>query len=61
MVLRGLWGSTLSRAEGNPFERSFTRGLFSKLSLVVGVPVEPATVTPEYLQQQVLTLRGDWK
>ncbi|HEY8101867.1 MAG TPA: MFS transporter [Burkholderiaceae bacterium] len=61
MALRGLWGSTLSRAEGNPFERSFKRGLFSKLSLVVGVPVEPAAATPEYLQQQVLALRGDWK
>ena len=61
MALRGLWGSTLTRAEGNPFERSFKRGLFSKLSLVVGAPVDPATATPEYLQQQVLALRGDWK
>ncbi|MGZ3237488.1 MAG: 1-acyl-sn-glycerol-3-phosphate acyltransferase, partial [Burkholderiaceae bacterium] len=61
MALRGLWGSTLSRAEGNPFERSFKRGLFSKLSLVVGTPVEPAAATPEYLQQQVLALRGEWK
>jgi 1-acyl-sn-glycerol-3-phosphate acyltransferase len=61
MALRGLWGSTLSRAEGNQFERSFKRGLFSKLSLAVGVPVDPAAATPEYLQQQVLALRGDWK
>jgi 1-acyl-sn-glycerol-3-phosphate acyltransferase len=61
MALRGLWGSTLSRAEGNPFERSFKRGLFSKLSLAVGAPLDPAVATPEYLQQQVLVLRGDWK
>lgn len=61
MALRGLWGSTLTRAEGNPFERSFKRGLFSKLSLAVGMPVDPAAATPEYLQQQVLALRGDWK
>jgi 1-acyl-sn-glycerol-3-phosphate acyltransferase len=61
MALRGLWGSTLTRAEGNPFERSFRRGPFSKLSLVVGAPVDPAAATPEFLQQQVLALRGDWK
>lgn len=61
MALRGLWGSTLSRAEGNPFERSFKRGLFSKLSLVVGASVDPEMATPEYLYQQVSALRGDWK
>lgn len=61
MALRGLWGSMLTRSEGNPFGRSFRRGPFSRLSLVVGHPVAPAKVTPESLQEQVLALRGDWK
>ncbi len=61
MALRGLWGSLLTRDPGNLFERSFTRGLRSKLALAVGMPVAPQQATPEYLQQQVLALRGDWK
>lgn len=61
MALRGLWGSLLTRSPGNPFERSFRRGLFSRLSLVVGNPVEPAIATPESLYEQVRVLRGDWK
>ncbi|MES2295973.1 MAG: MFS transporter [Pseudomonadota bacterium] len=61
MALRGLWGSLLTRDPGNLFERTFTRGLRSRLSLAVGVPVEPQMATPEYLQEQVLALRGDWK
>jgi 1-acyl-sn-glycerol-3-phosphate acyltransferase len=61
MALRGLWGSLLTRGDGNPFERSFKRGPFSRLSLVVGRPVPPAQATPESLQAQVSALRGDWK
>ncbi|RJG11368.1 MFS transporter [Massilia cavernae] len=61
MALRGLWGSLLTRDPGNPFERSFARGPRSKLALAVGVPVTPQQATPEYLQQQVMALRGDWK
>ncbi|MGZ8292993.1 MAG: MFS transporter [Telluria sp.] len=61
MALRGLWGSLLTRDAGNVFERSFTRGARSKLALAVGVPVMPQQATPEYLQQQVMALRGDWK
>jgi len=61
MALRGLWGSLLTRSPGNPFERSFRRGPFSRLSLVVGQPVEPAVATPESLYQQVLNLRGEWR
>lgn len=61
MALRGLWGSMLSRESGNPFGRSFKRGVFSRLSLAVGVPVAPALATPELLQEQVLALRGEWK
>ncbi|NEX61616.1 MFS transporter [Noviherbaspirillum galbum] len=61
MALRGLWGSMLTRSPGNPFERSFRRGPFSRLSLVVGKPLAPAAATPEALQEEVLSLRGDWK
>ena len=61
MALRGLWGSLLTRHPGNPFERSFQRGPFSRLSLVVGQPVAPAAATPESLYAQVAQLRGNWK
>jgi 1-acyl-sn-glycerol-3-phosphate acyltransferase len=61
MALRGLWGSLLTRSPGNPFERSFRRGPFSRLSLVVGQPVAPAVATPEALYEQVRALRGEWK
>lgn len=61
MALRGLWGSLLTRGNGNPFHRSFKRGLFSRLELVVGEPVPAAEATPEYLKQRVAELRGEWK
>ncbi len=61
MALRGLWGSMLTRDAGNMFERSFARGLRSQLALAVGAPVDPVHATPEYLHQQVSTLRGEWK
>ncbi|HEY0061417.1 MAG TPA: MFS transporter [Telluria sp.] len=61
MALSGLWGSLLTRDPGNVFERSFSRGPRSQLALAVGLPVAPQEATPEYLHQQVLTLRGDWK
>jgi 1-acyl-sn-glycerol-3-phosphate acyltransferase len=61
MALRGLWGSVLTRDPGNLFERSFARGLRSKLALAVGVPVTPEEATPEYLHEQVRVLRGAWK
>jgi 1-acyl-sn-glycerol-3-phosphate acyltransferase len=61
MALRGLWGSLLTRDKANLFERSLARGWRSRLSLAVGKPVQPQQATPEYLQEQVLALRGDWK
>jgi 1-acyl-sn-glycerol-3-phosphate acyltransferase len=61
MALRGLWGSVFSRDPSNVFERSLTRGLRSRLALVVGIPVPPQEVTPEGLYEQVLALRGEWK
>ena len=61
MALRGLWGSLLTRDKTNVFERSFTRGVRSKLALAVGAPVDPQEATPDYLRERVLELRGDWK
>ncbi len=61
MALCGLWGSMWTRSAGNPFGRSFKRGPLSRLALVVGQPVAPMQATPELLQQQVASLRGDWK
>jgi 1-acyl-sn-glycerol-3-phosphate acyltransferase len=61
MALRGLWGSLLTRDPGKLFERTFARGVRSKLALAVGTPVSPQQATPEYLYQQVHQLRGDWK
>lgn len=61
MALRGLWGSLLTRDKANLFERSFARGPRSQLALAVGTPVAPLEATPEYLREQVLALRGDWK
>ncbi len=61
MALRGLWGSLLTRDPGNLFERTFARGPRSQLALAVGAPVAPEQATPEFLHQQVLGLRGDWK
>ena len=61
MALRGLWGSVFSRDPSNVFERSFARGLGSRLALAVGQPVPPQEVTPEGLYEDVLALRGDWK
>ena len=61
MALRGLWGSLWSRSPGNPFERAFRRGPWSRLALAVGEPLSPAQATPDLLRQMVLRLRGDWK
>jgi 1-acyl-sn-glycerol-3-phosphate acyltransferase len=61
MALRGLWGSMLTRDSANLFERSFKRGIRSRLALAVGMPVAPEHASPVYLQEQVQALRGDWK
>lgn len=61
MALRGLWGSFFTRDRGNPFERAFRRGPFSKLELVVGEEMAAPEVTPLVLQAKVKQLRGDWR
>lgn len=61
MALRGLWGSVFTRDPQNLFGRVFTRGPRSQLALAVGAPVAPLEATPEYLEERVRELRGDWK
>ena len=61
MALRGLWGSIFTRDPDNLFERVHRRGPRSQLALAVGAPVAPSEATPEFLQQRVSDLRGDWK
>ncbi|MEP6997991.1 MAG: MFS transporter [Betaproteobacteria bacterium] len=60
MALRGLWGSLFSRSDRGRALRKI-RGLFSRIALVAGPPVPPERATPEFLQQNVLALRGDWR
>ena len=61
MALRGLWGSIYSRHSGNPFHRTFRRWLFSKLELAVGEPISSDLASPEFLQERVQLLRGQWR
>ncbi len=61
MALRGLWGSFFSRKGGPAMTKPFRRGIFNRIELVAGAPVPAADVTPEGLQGQVATLRGDWR
>ena len=61
VALRGLWGSAFSRAPGLPRPIRALLKIFSRLSIEVGAPLEPAVATPDTLQQQVATLRGSWR
>ncbi len=58
MALRGLWGSVFSRQAEARLPRPVQKGVMSRLTLVVGEPLDPATVTPGGLQQIVTELRG---
>jgi 1-acyl-sn-glycerol-3-phosphate acyltransferase len=58
MALRGLWGSMFSRDEAGHLPRPVRKGVMSRLTLAVGEQLDPATVTPEGLQQIVTELRG---
>ncbi|HXZ10484.1 MAG TPA: MFS transporter [Paraburkholderia sp.] len=58
MALRGLWGSVFSRHEAAHLPRPVQKGVMSRLTLAVGEPLDPATVTPEELQRIVNELRG---
>jgi 1-acyl-sn-glycerol-3-phosphate acyltransferase len=61
LALRGLWGNFFSRKDGPAMSRPTRIAPFSKIGIAVGEPVPPERVTPEGLQQIVLTLRGDWR
>ena len=61
IALRGLWGSFFSRKDGAAMSRPSRLRMFSRIGLAVGAPVPPAKALPEFLQEQVLALRGDWK
>ena len=60
MALQGLWGSFFSRRYGVAMV-GVPRRFWSKIGLVVGEPVPPEQVSAERLQEQVASLRGDWK
>jgi len=58
MALSGLWGSYFSRIEGAAMKKPFRRGIFSRVSLRVGVPMAAIEALPNRLQETVLALRG---
>ncbi len=60
MALQGMWGSFSSRKGGAAFTK-FPRRLRSHVAVVVGTEVGPDQASPEYLEQAVRHLRGDWK
>jgi 1-acyl-sn-glycerol-3-phosphate acyltransferase len=58
MALRGLWGSFFSHRDGPAMSR--WPGRFrSRVEIVCGPPVAPASATAEGLREMVATLRGD--
>jgi 1-acyl-sn-glycerol-3-phosphate acyltransferase len=60
MALRGLWGNFFSRKYGAAMSKPSRLRPFSRIGLALGAPLEPRAVTPEGLQAQVLSLRGEW-
>ncbi len=61
LALRGLWGSFFSRIDGRAMSRPARLRPWRKVALVGGAVVVPAEATPEFLQQTVQALRGDWR
>jgi 1-acyl-sn-glycerol-3-phosphate acyltransferase len=61
LALKGLWGSFFSREGGRAMMKPMRRGLFSRIALEAGSPMEPQMATSEALQAEVLRMRGDWK
>ena len=53
LALQNLWGSYFSRAGGAAMSKPFRRGLFSRVGLVAGSAVPPASVTPAALRDRV--------
>jgi 1-acyl-sn-glycerol-3-phosphate acyltransferase len=59
LALSGLWGSFFSRVDGEAMKKPFRRGLFSRITLRAGAPIDAADARPEYLQRRVADLRGN--
>lgn len=57
MALSGLWGSFFSRKYGRAMSRPFVRGFFSRVSLSIGAPLDPAGLTPQQMREAVMALR----
>jgi 1-acyl-sn-glycerol-3-phosphate acyltransferase len=60
MALRGLWGSFFSRYGGSALRR-LPRGPWSRIALVVGMPIAPEQVSAAVLHVTVAELRGEWR
>ncbi len=56
LALQNLWGSYFSRAGGAAMSKPFRRGLFSRVGLIAGSAVPPASVTPAALRDRVAQL-----
>jgi 1-acyl-sn-glycerol-3-phosphate acyltransferase len=60
MALQGMWGSFFSRASNKAaMSQPFRRGLLNPVTIAVGAPMTPETVSAETLHAKVLELRGD--
>ncbi|WP_353235771.1 MFS transporter [Diaphorobacter ruginosibacter] len=59
MALTNLWGSFFSRVEqGGAMMRPFRRGIFNRVGLNVGAPLEAGAVQPQSLRERVQALLG---
>jgi len=60
IALQGLWGSFFSR-KGGPAMAKWPRGPWSRIGLMVGLPVPPDEVNAAGLQARVGALRGEMR
>ena len=56
LALQNLWGSYFSRKGGPAMSQPFRRGWFSRVGLVAGDALAPASVTPVALRERVSSL-----
>ncbi|TDP72740.1 MFS transporter [Roseateles toxinivorans] len=57
LALQNLWGSFFSRVhEGQAMVRPFRRGVWSRVGLIAGAPLDAAAVTPAGLRERVAGL-----
>lgn len=59
MALQNLWGSFFSRMGGAAMTRPLRRGIWNRVTLVVGAPVAPINLSPELLRDRVRGLLSD--